>query len=251
MKITVLCENQAGHENAEICLSEWGFSALIETGGVKILLDAGHTDVFARNAAKLGVDLQQTDFIAISHYHWDHIGGLFYNCFNEKKNLIIHPDIIEKITPEEKQKITADYSVTASAVPLEFSPGVYFLGQIPRYYSYEKGMYKDEAMPDDSAIAIKTDKGAVVVSGCSHSGICNICRYAENITGEKLYAVIGGFHLFSSDPDAVNGTMDYFKIKKIENLYPLHCIDLPVLTRFYQDFKIDKLCTGDSLELEC
>ncbi len=103
-------------------------------------------------------------------------------------------------------------------------------------------------MLDDSAIAVKSSKGVIVITGCSHAGISNICDYAKQVTGQKLYAVIGGFHLFEDDQKAVNGTIDFFKKEKPKYLYPMHCIDFPTLVKFYTIFGIKKLSTGDTIE---
>jgi len=250
MKITILCENQAGHDNARVCLAEWGFSAFIEVHGVSILLDSGHTDVYMKNALNLGINLENTDFAVLSHHHWDHIGGFTRNNFPSGKRLIMHPDVKDKIAPEDAKKLEADFLITESSVPLEIAKNIFFLGEIPRTNSFETGTHKGAVMTDDSAIAVKTDKGAIVITGCSHSGICNICEYAKRVTGQNLYAVIGGFHLFSENMEVVESTVSYFKEEKIPQLYPMHCLDLPVLTRFYSEFGIKKLCAGDSLELQ-
>ena len=105
-------------------------------------------------------------------------------------------------------------------------------------------------MSDDSALAIKSKDGTIVLTGCSHSGICNICKYAKEVVGQKLYSVIGGFHLFKDDPKVVNGTIKYFNAEISERLYPMHCVDFPTLVRFHNKFKFRKYCTGDVLEFE-
>ncbi len=52
-------------------------------------------------------------------------------------------------------------------------------------------------MLDDQALIVNVaGKGIVVITGCGHAGVVNICRYARRLTGDQpLYAVIGGFHL--------------------------------------------------------
>ena len=72
MKITLLCENQTSLAGSESCSSEWGFSALIEEKGIRILFDTGHSDIYWKNAEKLGIDLNLVDFVVLSHHHWDH-----------------------------------------------------------------------------------------------------------------------------------------------------------------------------------
>ncbi|MEN8185764.1 MAG: MBL fold metallo-hydrolase [Bacteroidota bacterium] len=248
MKITILCENQSGHAGAKVCSAEWGLSFFIQKDDVNILFDTGHTDIYWKNAEQLNIDLQTTDFVVLSHHHWDHVGGLKHHNFKSKKELIIHPEIIDKVPDDSSQKMISDFNIIQSKGSLEFSNDIFYLGEIPRKTTFEKGNYKDEAMRDDSAIAIRTNKGVVVVTGCSHSGICNICEQAKKVTGQKLYAVIGGFHLFENEPEAVEGTIDYFKTEKPRYLYPMHCVDFPTLARFYNEFGIEKLATGDVIK---
>ena len=58
---------------------DWGFAALVEYGGKRILFDTGNNaDVFARNVQALGVDLRRLDFVVVSHRHGDHTAGLNY-----------------------------------------------------------------------------------------------------------------------------------------------------------------------------
>jgi 7,8-dihydropterin-6-yl-methyl-4-(beta-D-ribofuranosyl)aminobenzene 5'-phosphate synthase len=249
MKTTILCENQASYKGAKICLAEWGFSAFIQTNETNILLDTGHTGIYKHNAKQLNINLQDTHFIVLSHHHWDHVGGLQHHNFKSKKKLVFHPELIDKLPSNESKKIKSDFEIITSDKPLEIANGIYYLGEIPRKNKFEKGMYKNDKMLDDSAIAIKSKKGVIVISGCSHAGICNICEYAKEITNQKLYAVIGGFHLFEDDKKAVNGTIEYFQVEKPEHLYPMHCIDFPTLSKFHSIFGIQKLSTGDRIEL--
>lgn len=249
MKISVLCENQAGHNGSRSILAEWGLSLLIEAGDVNILFDAGHTNVYWHNAEQLKINLNRTDFIVLSHHHWDHVGGLQHHGFKTKKKLIVHPELIAKLPGKEVPKIRNDFQIIASAEPLELSRGIFYLGEIPRINKYEKGLFTGKRMPDDSAMALKTRKGTVVITGCSHSGICNICQHAKQATGQKLYAVIGGFHLFENNPKAVEGTVCYFKKERPKHIYPMHCIDLPTLARFHHEFGIVKYSAGDNLQL--
>ncbi len=247
MKITILVENQSSHAGAKVCLAEWGFSAFIQKNNVNILFDTGHTGIYKHNAEKLNIDLQDTNFVVLSHHHWDHAGGLQHHNFKNKKNLIIHPEILDKLPIKASQKLQTDFKIIPSKKPLEFSEGIYYLGEIPRESTFENGIYKNDSMHDDSAIAVKSSKGTIVITGCSHAGITNICEYAKKVTGQELYAVIGGFHLFENNQIAVNGTIEYFKKEKPKYLYPMHCVDFPTLAKFYTIFGIEKLSTGDTI----
>lgn len=250
MKISVLTENSAGRIHSRDCLAEWGLSLFMEVNGVRILFDSGHKGTFSQNADKLGVNLDEVDFIVLSHHHWDHTGGLRFHEFNTKKRLITHPRVPETVLAEQSLDLNANFEVTTSTKPVEFSPGIYFLGEIPRQTNYEKGTYQDDPMPDDTAIAIKTDKGTVIVTGCSHAGVCNIAGYAKKITGQKIYGAMGGFHLFEDDPAAIAGSITYFKREEPTFLFPMHCVDHAAMSAFYDNFKVRKYGAGDEFEIE-
>jgi 7,8-dihydropterin-6-yl-methyl-4-(beta-D-ribofuranosyl)aminobenzene 5'-phosphate synthase len=251
MKITILCENETSIKcwDKEI-FSEWGFSAFLETKNANILFDTGKSDMYWNNSKNLGIDLNKTDFIVLSHYHLDHAKGLMFHDFKNIKKLIIHPHIIEKVPKNDAEKIKKDFEIITTEKSLEISPSVYYLGQIPRKTDFEKGTCEGEEMFDDSALAIKSNKGVIVLTGCSHSGICNICEHAKEVTGQKLYSVIGGFHLFEDEPEVVNKTIEYFKAENPEELYPTHCTDFPVLSKFHSLFGIRKISTGDVLKYD-
>lgn len=249
MKITLLCENTIGYEAAEICQAEWGFSAFIQVNDVNILFDTGHSDLYLKNAKQLKINLEETDYIVLSHHHWDHTGGLRFHNFKDKKKLIAHPDLFEKLPMNKAEKIRNEFEIISSKKPLEFSKNIFFLGEVPRRNQFEPGSYKNDKMLDDSAIVIKDTKGAVVISGCSHSGICNICQRAKEVSGQRLYAVIGGFHLFENCQEIIEKTIGYFKIEKVEHLFPMHCMDFPTQVKLYMQLGIKKYSTGDVLEI--
>lgn len=247
MQITLLCENAVSSFG---CLAEWGFSAFIEFEGVKVLFDTGHSDVYKHNAQKANVDLQKADFLVLSHFHEDHTGGLRFHEFTEKKKLVLHPEVMDKLPQELALKVDRDFSIMKSVAPLEFSKNMWFLGEVPRENTFESGVLGDDLMKDDSAIAIKTAHGVVVISGCSHAGICNICEYAKEVVGDdRLHAVIGGFHLFESDEKAVEGTLNYFEQQHPPHLLPMHCVDFPTLAKFHTQFGCRKYAAGDLIHI--
>lgn len=246
MKITLLCENSA----SDMCwLAEWGFSAYVEAAGVNILFDTGYSDVYKRNAKRAWIDLNDTDFVVLSHYHDDHSRGLQFHEFTKRKKIVLHPRILQTLPGGEVLNIKNDFEVMETSAPLEFANDVFFLGEIPRIMPFEKGGAGKDPMPDDTAIAIKTAKGAVVITGCSHAGICNICEYAKKITGQSLYAVLGGFHLLGNKENVTEQTIAYFQQEKPEKLFPMHCVDFPNMVKFHTHFGCPKYAAGDTIEL--
>ena len=246
LEITILCENTSCDIGY---LAEWGFSAFICFNKTNILFDTGYSDVYLQNAKQLKIDLDSSDFIVLSHFHCDHTRGLQYHPFQSSKKIVCHPEVLEKLPTEESDVLQRDFQLCLSKEATEFAPDIFFLGEVPRKTSFEKGKLDTDDLRDDSAIAIKTEKGCVVVTGCSHAGICNICEYAKQVTGQPLYAVVGGFHLFEEDGEAVEGTLDYFQKEKPPHLLPMHCVDFPTLSKFHQLFSTTKYSAGDQILL--
>ena len=246
MKITILCENASSDIGY---LAEWGFSAFIRFNDINVLFDTGYSTVYLQNAKKLTCDLEDSDFIVSSHFHDDHTRGVQFHNFLSRKKVVCHPEVLEKLPKDEALVLRRDFDLLTSKSAVEFAPDIIFLGEIPRNTAFEKGGCKGDAMLDDSAIAIKTDKGVVIISGCAHAGICNICEYAKEVTGLPIYAVIGGFHLFEDDHEAVEATLDYFQKENPPHLYPMHCVDLPTLTKFHQRFGTKKYSAGHVISL--
>ena len=256
--ITLLCENEA---SAMPWKAEWGFSAWIEYGEARILFDTGLSDVWRFNANHAGIDLEDATALALSHIHRDHTKGLLHHGFRGRKPLILHPRVLEPAPeiPEDpqaatdylkiQQTIRDDFEVVESRAPYEMAPGAFFLGEIPRVTSFEYGAYKNDPMPDDTALAFQTTEGAVVVSGCSHAGICNICEAAKVVTGQSLRAVIGGFHLLHDENPPVDKTIAYFKAEAPKTLLPMHCVEFDILARFHQELGTEKLGAGERIEI--
>lgn len=257
MKIHLLCENTAADM---VWLAEWGFSALITFDGGSVLFDTGFSDVWQRNACYAGIDLDQVDAVAISHFHRDHTRGLLHHRFKTRKKLILHPRVLSAVLKTDKAQVKKDYAdiqavmsrdfeIVAKTEPYEFLPGAWFLGEVPRVTAFEAGCFEGDAMEDDTALAFATSKGAVVVSGCSHAGICNISEHAKQVTGKPLHAVIGGFHLMKAERPPVDETIAYFKAEAPEVLLPMHCVDFAYQVKFHNAFGCPKYGVGDEIEV--
>lgn len=257
MRIIVLNDEKPG-----VCPAEHGLSFLIEYGG-KILFDVGPSDIFAKNAAALGIDLDEVGTIALSHGHWDHTNGLKYI---KGKKLVCHPDCFAKRfrkndnqyngTPLSLDEAKKQFQLVLAEKPLPLGENILFLGEIPRLNDFEAKTTEfyleggaDDFLLGDSALAIKTKNGLVVIAGCSHAGICNILEYAKKATGEnKIHAVIGGFHLLKYD-GAARKTIAYFKKEKIAKIYPSHCVCDEVIGEMEKTLPITRIKSGDSFEI--
>ncbi len=266
-RISILIEDQAkmGFLDKKFG-ARHGFSVFIE-GTTNVLFDAGPTDTFMENAALLGIDLQKIDCITLSHGHWDHTDGLaFLELQGPKRKLVAHPNIFadrHKATGEyngtalDEEKLTREFDLLLTREPYRVSENTIFLAEIPRLNDFEApktpffqivdGRKQDDFIMDDTALAIQTERGLVIVAGCSHAGICNIVEHAKRVCNEnRVHLVLGGFHLLGNE-NQLQKTIDYFLKNPVDHLYPMHCTDLPSLCAFSRHFRINKLCSGDIL----
>jgi len=266
MKITILIEDTA--EPGSGLGAEHGFSAFVEFGGKKILFDTGQSGAFTENAERLGIDLNKTDFVVLSHGHFDHTGGLpaFLEKFDtEKMAFVSHPGIFEKKLHGSQWDIgcplTRDEIVDAfkdcifTDKPFEFIPGATFLGDVPR--SYEDpgtccdhvvgGAEEPDLVRDDSAIAFKTDKGIVLLTGCSHSGILNLAKESEEMG--RLYAIIGGFHLMGASRERLDRIISEFHKMGIKELRPGHCTGSEAIERMERELGAKRITTGEAINI--
>ncbi len=255
MKLSVLTENVAGGR----FLAEHGLSYLIESNGKTILFDTGHTDVFLKNAALLGINIKKlVDVIVLSHGHWDHGDGLKH--ITDLPLITHHDSFVKRFRKNDntniglaltRHQISKKFKLIETKWPYKIGEGIYFLGEIPRINKFESQtttFVDDKNEPDfvldDSALAIIENNELIIVTGCSHSGICNIIEHAKTVSGiQKVKAVIGGFHLKHNNKQTQQ-TIEYFQKEDIKTIYPSHCTELPALASFYNAFKIEQLKTG-------
>lgn len=255
MKLTVLVDNNTFIDRYFI--GEPALSFFIEEDGKRLLFDTGYSDAFIKNAYKMRIDLSDLDYVALSHGHVDHTWGLtdfirFYmECKNENlkykmPTVIGHPLVFNtKLFGQigeigsilSYDKIRRHFPVHLTRDPLWLTDKLVFLGEIKRYFDYEGkeiigqvvtelGKFNDNVR-DDTAIVYKSSKGLVIIVGCAHSGICNIVEYAKEVCQEeKVYDIIGGFHLLKPTKDQLDETVLYMKQLQPSALHACHCTDL-------------------------
>jgi 7,8-dihydropterin-6-yl-methyl-4-(beta-D-ribofuranosyl)aminobenzene 5'-phosphate synthase len=149
--------------------------------------------------------------------------------------------------PIERWKATGA-RVIQSEETYQLAPGCWTTGYIPRHGFEQSGRphnrfyrKRDEFIPDDleddQAVVIHLkDKGLIVLSGCAHSGIVNTVEYAQQFTGiDRIYAVLGGFHLARASEDEIQKTIVYFKDLGVKYIVPSHCTGLLAISMFAQE----------------
>ena len=269
MKITVLVDNNTIIDN--YLLGEPGVSFFIEEAGKTLLFDLGYSDVFLRNAQKLNINLSGLDYVAISHGHNDHTRGLKYLMEIPKgtPKLLAHPQAFEE-KYDDNLAIGAEISIEEldNYFDMNFSKDPYwitdklvYLGEIERTNDFENkkpvgmhlvnGIMQDDYVLDDTALAYKSKKGLVIITGCSHSGICNIIEYAKKVCGEdRIFDVLGGFHLLKPATEHLKKTIDSIKSAKVKRLHACHCTDFHSKLSLSKVAEVYEVGSGLVLEFE-
>jgi len=257
LKITVLSTMLVGDRQG---LGEWGFSALVEADGRRILLDTGsHADTVLQNARDLNIDLTDVKEVILSHNHWDHVRGLMtLRREMMKKNpaalslvYVARGIFYSRPSPEGEQNemiaIRKEYEASGGkfiehSEGVEIFPGAWLSGPVPRKYPERNwsvsgkvqtpnGLIEDN-IPEDQALVLNTPQGLVVVTGCGHAGIVNILTYAgDQFPNEPVYGVVGGLHLFPASDEQVDWTGDKLKEFKVANLLGAHCTGIEAIYR--------------------
>ncbi len=263
MKLKVLVDNNTYID--EYYYGEPAVSYYIEDEDIKILFDVGYSNIFLKNSTALGVDLKDINTIAISHGHDDHTGGLKYYFEQNYKNnisILAHPDAFKEKTVENlkicspilEEELKEKCNLILSKEPKRVSKHIIFLGQIPRTNDFEntKPIGKqvvgktlvDDYVMDDTALVYKSEKGIYIITGCSHSGICNIVEYAKKVCKDnRVLGIIGGFHLFEVNSQ-VSKTIDYLKQNNVKELYPCHCTSFAVKAEIHKFLQVKEVGVG-------
>lgn len=207
------------------------------------------------NIALLGLEIGKAQAFCLSHGHFDHWMGAvsilkqnlskivrgtpFYvgeEAFAHRYSIDPGTTDLRDLGQLRREEIeTLGLEVVEVKKPLQIIPGVYSTGNIERVTTYEKVppnlLIKrgKKSEPDDfrgeqAIIFYVKGKGLVVLSGCAHVGIVNTVKHAQKITGtDKVYAVMGGFHLINAKPEVIRNTVADIKSMKPEHVIPTHC----------------------------
>jgi len=191
--------------------SSWGFAALIDAYGRRVLFDTGAgAAVLESNAAKLGVNLDRLDALVLSHEHFDHTGGIA--ALGRRDGLPVYYPA--GANPK------ADFIDALDRAGMKRIPVTEMTTILPRIsVSHQmKG-----PMASEIALLIDTDDGMGVVVGCAHPGPDAMLTQIKQQTGRPVLMLIGGFHLLDSSGDAISQTLASFNEQGVRYVGPTHC----------------------------
>ncbi len=272
LKLKVLVDNNTLIDR--YFTGEPGLSFWIEFEGKKILFDTGYSDIFINNARIMGEDVNDADVVVLSHGHNDHTWGLNHLIQNYDKTmkkgkarLVAHPMAFMRkrigsleIGMTLMEDVLDEYfDLTKSAEPVKITERLLWLGEIPirsgKRAVIGKTLVNGEWVPDtcldDSAMVYRSNSGIVVITGCSHSGICNIIDRAVELTGEsRVLDVIGGFHLQNAEKEIMDETLRELERIAPENMHPCHCTDLKAKMRLGRSFVVEEVGSGLVIDYE-
>ena len=237
MKITILTDNVTDRENLE---TEHGFSCFVENGNRKILFDTGQSDIFIRNAEKLGIDLSEADLLIISHGHYDHTDGMAgFLKINQNARILIHPEAFrDKYHNSKYIGINRDIYIPEKRMIRPFRPGAignnfYIMDswdmekvdepQFEDFYTVHDGNTVPDLFRDEIYLVELSAPGLNLITGCSHQGIVNILRKAKRTFKIPVNSVCGGFHLKYSGTESAERTGKLLAEENMNKLITGHC----------------------------
>lgn len=268
-KVTILYD--AFGESKELT-KDWGFSALVEHDGMRILFDTGNNAaIFEHNVKALGVDLTKLDFVVISHRHTDHTTGLRYVLsvnpnvtvyapadgangfggapipnayFRADDSLPTKMRYFEGTEPDHlasgKLYDTGNFVLVNQLT--EVSPGIFLV----RTVSQKTGTLE---LPE-LTLAIKRSNGLLLVDGCSHAGVEAILE-AASVVDPRTEIVFGGLHLVTTPVAEIDALVANLKTKwTVQRIAPGHCTGEPAFGRLKKAYEGAYLYAGLGTRIE-
>ena len=236
---------------------DWGFSALIEVAGKRILFDTGNDrETFAANIKAKGVDLTKLDFLVLSHRHSDHMAGLSYalsvnptlKIYAPREGFGIYGSWLPSSFYRKDESLPSEMRYYDGAPPEVMKFGTAWQGAnfetIDKTTEIAPGVTLIALVSDapgtrelrELSLAINTPDGIVLLVGCSHPGIDKIVEAAAAIN-PKINLVVGGFHLVVAQDEVIARIVTALKDTfKVENVAPGHCTGEPTFRALKQAF---------------
>jgi 7,8-dihydropterin-6-yl-methyl-4-(beta-D-ribofuranosyl)aminobenzene 5'-phosphate synthase len=215
--------------------TSWGFACWVETEETTVLFDTGGDGAtLMHNMTRLGLDPQAIDAVALSHIHGDHTGGLSALLGTGVKPTVYVPASFPEAFKRDVRRLTDLVEVRGAET---IAPGIHTTGEVGT------GII-------EQALAVETEGGVVVVTGCAHPGVVEMVRHAkiavDQVPGmdDQVALVMGGFHLGGASHARVQGIIADFRDLNVERVAPCHCTGDGARQLFAEAFGDDCVLPG-------
>jgi 7,8-dihydropterin-6-yl-methyl-4-(beta-D-ribofuranosyl)aminobenzene 5'-phosphate synthase len=222
VNIKILFDNNTAEKDI---LSGWGFSCLVDNN---VLFDTGEDgESLLHNMRAMEISVSQLEDVVISHDHWDHTGGL-EEILAKKEGIKVYgcPGFSEEF--KEKVKDLRGQLIELKGF-VEIRKDMFATGAM-------QGTHKGQNIKEQ-ALTVKTPKGITIVTGCAHPGIVKITEEVkERFPGEKLYCVVGGFHLKDKMEEDIVKVVARLQELGVKKIGPAHCAGEKAAAIFKKSF---------------
>jgi len=226
MRLTIVYDNYPYRSGLE---TDWGFSALVQSGPDTVLFDTGKRgSILLSNLKALDCDLGSIDAVVLSHAHSDHSGGM-----QALLDQGIQPDVylLPSFSAGYKARLRRRTAVREVEPAQQIAPRIYTTGEIA-------------GSPPEQALVLDTPRGLVIITGCAHPGIVSMVEAAKRTFHERPYLVAGGFHLGSAGPARLKTIMNEFRRLDVKYVAPCHCSGDNARWYFSREFGKDYIEAG-------
>ena len=253
---------------------ESGLALYLECDGKRLLFDTGASELLFHNAALLGIDLLALDYIVLSHHHSDHTGGLAALAekyaalpLERRPELVFHPDLFAPRAGAHNspwpplvplRTVSEVFATTPVTSKLRLTKDLAFLSGIPRT-SHERqrvfdrlvredGSLAPDTVPEEGVLAYRGKQGLVIVTGCTHCGVCNAVRHVKSMTGiDAVQALVGGLHLPDPPDDTLPFTADILLREQVRQVVGMHCTGFESACFLARHLPVSELRAGEHM----
>ena len=207
LQIRILFDNTSAGDGFT---RSWGFSALVDFRGRRLLFDSGSDPVLLfEHLDKLGIDPKSIEHAVISHQHSDHLRGVYW-LYEKNPQMQVH---FLDCFPEEAFRRAKGFGMKPRRVtkPFEVVPGIWSTGIV-------------DGLPPEQSLIIETSVGPVMLVGCSHPGLVNLVKTArQQRKHDSIRLLLGGYHLLRKEADEIRATIGQLKSLNVRGVAPAHC----------------------------
>ncbi len=207
LEIRVVFDNTSARADLN---RSWGFSAVVDFRGHRILFDAGSDPILLlEHLEKMQIDPKSIEQAVISHQHGDHLRGIYW-VFEKNPKLKVH---FLDCFPEEPFRRAKALKMTPNRVtgPFEVVPGIHSTGIV-------------EGLPSEQSLAIETSQGVVMLVGCSHPGVVKLVETVKTQRKkDSIRLLLGGFHMLRKQPEEIKSTINRLQDLQVQTVMPAHC----------------------------